>query len=85
MYGDIIPPGTSNQRLAVIKQPVGVCALLTPVINIEIIFAVIYQSLGSKISYNQREIQIFLYFFSNNILLNALEHIRVKKFIIGLQ
>ncbi|XP_063932238.1 uncharacterized protein LOC135144194 [Zophobas morio] len=30
MYGDIIPPGTSNQRLAVIKQPVGVCALLTP-------------------------------------------------------
>ena len=30
IYGDIIPPFASDRRLLVIKQPVGVAALITP-------------------------------------------------------
>ncbi|NAM82349.1 aldehyde dehydrogenase family protein, partial [Staphylococcus epidermidis] len=30
IYGEIIPPSSPNQRISVIKQPVGVCALITP-------------------------------------------------------
>lgn len=29
-YGDIIPANKENQRIAVIKQPVGICAAITP-------------------------------------------------------
>jgi len=29
-YGDIIPPHQSDKRVLVIKQPIGVCALITP-------------------------------------------------------
>jgi len=30
VYGDVIPPPQSDKRLVVIKQPVGVCAAITP-------------------------------------------------------
>lgn len=30
LYGDVIPPTKNDQRLLVIKQPVGVCAAITP-------------------------------------------------------
>ena len=30
-YGDLIPATTVNKRFLVIKQPVGVCAFITPV------------------------------------------------------
>jgi len=30
IYGDVIPPTTQQQRLVVIKQPIGVCAAVTP-------------------------------------------------------
>jgi succinate-semialdehyde dehydrogenase/glutarate-semialdehyde dehydrogenase len=30
LYGEIIPSGSSNNRILVIKQPVGVCAAITP-------------------------------------------------------
>src|SRR6187431_1054361 len=30
VYGDVIPPPQSDRRLVVIKQPVGVCAAITP-------------------------------------------------------
>src|SRR5699024_4997729 len=30
IYGEIIPPSNSNQRISVIKQPIGVCGLITP-------------------------------------------------------
>jgi succinate-semialdehyde dehydrogenase/glutarate-semialdehyde dehydrogenase len=30
IYGDVIPPHQSDKRLVVIKQPVGVCAAITP-------------------------------------------------------
>ncbi|RST61073.1 NAD-dependent succinate-semialdehyde dehydrogenase [Siminovitchia terrae] len=30
IYGEVIPPSSQNQRITVIKQPVGVCALITP-------------------------------------------------------
>ncbi len=30
IYGEIIPPSSENQRISVIKQPVGVCGLITP-------------------------------------------------------
>ncbi|MEM7021071.1 MAG: aldehyde dehydrogenase family protein, partial [Pseudomonadota bacterium] len=30
IYGDIVPPPTGNRRLMVFKQPVGVCAAITP-------------------------------------------------------
>ena len=31
-YGDIIPSPAGNKRLLVVKQPIGVCGFLTPVI-----------------------------------------------------
>ncbi|MBW6510786.1 MAG: NADP-dependent succinate-semialdehyde dehydrogenase [Desulfuromonadaceae bacterium] len=30
IYGDVIPPTLSSQRLVVIKEPIGVCAAITP-------------------------------------------------------
>ncbi|WP_328591059.1 NAD-dependent succinate-semialdehyde dehydrogenase [Siminovitchia fortis] len=30
IYGEVIPPSSRNQRITVIKQPVGVCGLITP-------------------------------------------------------
>lgn len=30
IYGETIPPSSENQRISVIKQPVGVCGLITP-------------------------------------------------------
>lgn len=30
IYGDVIPPSSPNQRITVIRQPVGVCGLITP-------------------------------------------------------
>ena len=30
IYGDIIPPTARNKRILVVKQPVGVAALITP-------------------------------------------------------
>ncbi|MDO5056436.1 MAG: NAD-dependent succinate-semialdehyde dehydrogenase [Lautropia sp.] len=30
VYGDIIPSASSNQRILVLKQPIGVCAAITP-------------------------------------------------------
>ena len=30
VYGDVIPPSAGNQRIVVLKQPVGVCAMITP-------------------------------------------------------
>ena len=30
IYGEVIPPSSENQRISVIKQPVGVCGLITP-------------------------------------------------------
>ena len=30
IYGEIIPPSSTQQRISVIKQPVGVCGLITP-------------------------------------------------------
>lgn len=30
IYGEVIPPSSQNQRITVIKQPVGVCGLITP-------------------------------------------------------
>ncbi len=30
VYGDVIPPVAANHRLVVIKQPIGVCAAITP-------------------------------------------------------
>lgn len=31
IYGDIIPPSAKNRRVFVLKQPVGVAAIITPV------------------------------------------------------
>jgi acyl-CoA reductase-like NAD-dependent aldehyde dehydrogenase len=31
IYGDIIPANVYGRRILVLKQPVGVCALITPV------------------------------------------------------
>ena len=33
LYGDIVPPSHDNKRLLLLKQPVGVAALITPVSN----------------------------------------------------
>ena len=30
VYGDLIPPHQTDKRLLVLKQPVGVCAAITP-------------------------------------------------------
>src|ERR1700680_1198105 len=30
IYGDIIPPHQSDKRIVVIKEPIGVCAAITP-------------------------------------------------------
>lgn len=31
VYGDIIPTTAKNRRLLVLKQPIGVCGMVTPV------------------------------------------------------
>lgn len=31
VYGDIIPTNAKNRRLLVLKQPIGVCGMITPV------------------------------------------------------
>src|SRR5690606_11903128 len=30
IYGDVIPPANEHSRIVVLKQPVGVCAAITP-------------------------------------------------------